>query len=663
MSLFGALLEQRASISQVGGHPSQPLSWLVGDGSFAGVDVTENNAMTYTAVYAAVRILAESIASAPIKLYRRRADGGKDAVTDTQAYALVHDDANPATTAFNFKECLQGFLCTWGNGYAEIQMRGGFQPEALWQRQSDRVTPRQRGNGAIYYEVEREDGSTNELAPEKMLHVPGLGFNGIVGFSPIRMARESIGLGLATERSGAAFFGNASMPGGFIKHPESLSPEGQDRVRNTLEKIHKGPANAFRLGVLDESMDWVQAGIPNEDAQFLETRTFQVQDVARWNRIPPHMLAELSSATFTNIEHQGIEFTSHTLTPWFYRWTSELNRKLLTKLEREQGFFFEFLPEIFLRGDIKTRYESYGMAIKDGWMSRNEVRAKENLNPEDGLAEFLLPQQTGTVGEEPPPQGGEPPEEEEEEGERSIVERRSLQSRWDLQDIFRDLLEQAAVRLVAAEVKAIRSKIDLLPSQGEAAFRLWLETFFEKHRAFAEQVMGPVLRAYMEAISAEAIVEVDGDSGDFTDSVNTFIDEYTEAFGLRHVSSGERQILGLLRDAETEEAAAELVLARVGEWEEKSALKVALNESTKASAAISRMVYAGAGVGLLVWQANRDACPLCQDMHGKTVEISGPFLNKGDQVEGDEETVTLQVKQVRNHPPLHGGCVCSVSPG
>lgn len=664
MTIFGALLEKRAQVAYDGEHPEHFISWLSGDRSFSGVEVSETNALTYTAVYGAVRILSESVASLPLKLYRRRSDGGKDEASDHPTYALVHDMPNPETTSFIFRETLQGHLCTWGNAYAEIQRRANGQPAGLWQRRPDRVEI-ERVSGALQYQITRTDGPEDFLPADRVLHVPGLSFNGFTGFSPIRMARESIGAGLAQERSAASFFGNASMPGGFIKHPQSLNEQAQERIRNTLEKIHKGPGNAHRLAVLDEGMDWVQAGIPNEDSQFLESRVFQVQEVCRWFRIPPHMLAELSHATFTNIEHQDLEFVKYTLMPWLRRWEAEMNRKLLTMQEQSQGYFFEFLVDGLLRGDIKTRYESYSVAIKDGWMSRNEVRSKENMNPEDGLDQFILPQQTLTVGDDVAMEDGESAQETEEPRSESRAfnrEQRSLDARWQLREVFRELLEQAASRLVASEVRAIRAKINMIPNEGDASFRRWLESFFEKHRDFAVTVMGPVLRAYIEAVSSETVFEVDGDPEGFASDVLAFADEYIEAFGLRHVSIGENEILSALRSANTDEQVIAALDSTLGGWEESRARKIAMSESTRAGAAISTMIYAAAGVTLLKWRANANACPLCRKLNGRTVEIRQPFLNKGDQVDAGDGIAPIKIKQAMRHPPLHGGCACSISP-
>ncbi len=241
------------------------------------------------------------------------------------------------------------------------------------------------------------------------------------------------------------------------------------------------------------------------------------------------------------------------------------------------------------------------------------------------------------------------------------VTHRSLKTRWNLRDTFEQLLTQAAGRIVAAEVKAIRKQLKQFPLTGEVAFRKWLEDFFEQHRAFAEKVIGPVIVTYQESVAKVAIDEVGGELEDIRSDLEVFSAEYVAAFGARHSSGGLHQLNAIIRDAEDAEAE---IAQRLSEWEEKSAGKIGRNEATQAGAAVSRLVYGAMGVSILVWQANRGACPLCVQMHGRTVEISGSFLSPGDTVvPDDEDTNTLEVKQIRNHPPLHGGCQCSVSPG
>jgi hypothetical protein len=208
----------------------------------------------------------------------------------------------------------------------------------------------------------------------------------------IRLAAESIGLGKAAEIYGASLFGQGARPGGILEHPAQLSDQARENLRSSFEGLHKGPANANRMAILEEGMTWRQVAIPPEDAQFLQTREFQVIEIARWFNVPPHFLRDLSRATFSNIEHQGIEFVIYSLRPWLVRWEQEVNRKLLSPAERK-GYFAEFLVDALLRGDIATRYESYATARNNGWLSADEIRSMENQNPlPDGTgARYYMP--------------------------------------------------------------------------------------------------------------------------------------------------------------------------------------------------------------------------------------------------------------------------------
>ena len=223
-----------------------------------------------------------------------------------------------------------------------------------------------------------------------MLHISGLGFDGLIGYSVIEYARESIGLGMGAERFGSAFFGNGATIGNVLEHPGKLSDDAAKRLKESIKEKYSGPSNAHRTLVLEEDMKWKPLGFTQKDAQFLETRKFQVTDVARWFQIAPHKLGDLERATFTNIEHQGIDFVVWTLGRWLKRWEHECNFKLFSESER-RTHFAEFLVDALLRGDTKTRNESYAIAVTNGWMNRNEVRERENMNKEDGLDEFLTP--------------------------------------------------------------------------------------------------------------------------------------------------------------------------------------------------------------------------------------------------------------------------------
>ncbi len=667
----------RATISQSGYHPSNDASWLTGGGSFAGVNVTPANALQLGAVYAAVRILSESVASIPIKLYKRKNGGGADVERDHPASWVVREQPNENTTSFSWRETGQGHLCTWGNAYSEIETNNKDEIIGLWGIRPDRVEPEFVGRSLVY-KIET-DSAQVRLPSRKVLHIMNLGSSGYKGISPIQLQRESLGIGKAAERYAGTFFGNRMGFNGFVRHPETLTTEGREALIDGLERVHKGPSNSWRTAVLDEGMDWVSVGIPNDDAQLLETRTFQVQEVARWFRIPPHMLAELSHATFSNIEELSREFVMYCLMPWLRRWEGELNRKLLTMAERKAGLYFEFLVDGLLRGDFKTRTEGYSSAIQNGWMSPNEARAKENLNPYPGGDIYLVQQNLQAVedvGKEPelPPA---PAQEEDDDGKvlpfrfegresvrhLEVRAQRSLESRWKLQRVFEALLAEATGRLVTKEAGQIRRQIKRMPESGEAAFRQWLEVFFEKHQQFAAEVLAPVFRSYMDAVGSEALAEVDGDEAAFRQDLDTFHEEYSAAFGKRYAEKGQVQIEQLLTEGETEEEQIALVLERLENWEEKLAGKVALAESARAMNAVSILAYLASGVTLLRWVWNGGDCRICPNLHGKVVEIGRPFVNKGDRLDTGEGFTDMIVKTVRAHPPLHGGCLCGVTPG
>ena len=678
-SILGAFLESRAS-KLAAAHPSTSsvLSWLSGQDTFAGVTVTPYNALGLSAVYAAVRILSEGVAVMSLDLYKRL-PRGKEAERDHGASWVVREDANKETSAFILKETLQGHLCTWGNAYAEIEFSKGGEPMGIWQRRPDRVEPeRDEKTGRLYYRVTDRYGTERPVLPRNLLHVPGLSFTGLKGFSPVEMQRQSIAVGMAVERYRAGFFGNRTQFSGFIKHPTSLEDEAKEAILDGLEAASKGPSNSFRAAVLDEGMDWQSIGFPNDSAQLLGVSTFQVQDVARWYRIPPHLLAELSHATFTNIEHQDLEFVKYSLLAWLRRWESELNRKLLTERERRLGLFFEFNLDTLLRGDFETRMKGFATGIQHGIISPNEARDKENLNPYEGGDEHFMQinmQSVKRLGDQPVESIEETTTE---DGERSTVVRfaqpvappaenraeRSVQARWRLREVFERLLLDTARRVVGREVADIRKELTRMPETGEAAFWQWLEQFLERHERFLRDAFGPQFLALMRAVSLEVMTELDADVEAFEAELQSFADAYTSTFARRQRASSAKQIRALLDEAETAEAAVEAVSERLDGWADTRPAKMALGESAQAMNAISMTAYAFAGVSLLRWVWNGGDCGICPNMHGKVVEVGKPFVVPGDRIgDGADDVTPLEVKQVRNHPPLHKGCVCTVAPG
>lgn len=375
--------------------------------ALSGVPVDERTAMSFIAVFAAVRILSDSIGTLPLILYKRL-ERGKERATDHPVYRLLHDAPHSTMTAATFKGLIQGHVSTWGNGYAKIVRDGAGDPVELQPRLPDRTAPvRSRSKGVLYHTWD-ELGREEWLAPSEILHIPGLGFDGMVGYSPIALAREGIGLGLAAERFGASFYGNGVHANYHLVHPAKLSQDAYERLKKSFAMNATGEAAWHKPLIFEEGMKPEKVTIPPDEAQFLETRKFSVTEIARLFRVPPHMLADLERATFSNIEQMGREFVTYSLMPWLVKWEQECSRKLLSD-EEQKTHFCEFLVDDLLRGDTVARTQAYHNLVIDGIMTRNEVRERENMNPLDGLDEPLEPVNLQKVGEDNNAKGDEPP--------------------------------------------------------------------------------------------------------------------------------------------------------------------------------------------------------------------------------------------------------------
>ena len=360
-------------------------------GSTSGKAVTERSAMQMTAVYSCVRILAEAIACLPLHLYRYTDGGGKEKAIDHSLYRILHDEPNPEMSSFIFRETLMTHLLLWGNAYAQVIRNGKNEVVALYPLMPNRMTVDRDEKGQLYYQytTAQEDaptmkGNTVVLHPEDVLHIPGLGFDGLVGYSPIAMAKNSIGMAIACEEYGAKFFANGAAPGGVLEHPGTI--KDPQRVRESWQSTFGGTGNANKIAVLEEGMKYTPISISPEQAQFLETRKFQINEIARIFRVPPHMVGDLEKSSFSNIEQQSLEFVKYTLDPWVIRWEQSIQRSLLAQDEKSK-YFVKFNLEGLLRGDYQSRMNGYAIGRQNGWMSANDIRELENLD--------LIPEEEG----------------------------------------------------------------------------------------------------------------------------------------------------------------------------------------------------------------------------------------------------------------------------
>ena len=364
----------------------------------SGKPVNERTAMQTTAVYACVRILAEAVASLPLHVYQYKDGGEKELVYDHPLYHILHDEPNPEMTSFVFRETMMSHLLIWGNAYAQIIRDGAGRVLGLYPLLPDKVSVERDDRGRLYYVYSRNtDENPNfkqygdiVLKQEEILHIPGLGFDGLIGYSPIAMAKNAVGMTLACEEYGASFFANGANPGGVLEHPGVLKDPG--KVRESWNSVYRGSNNAHKVAVLEEGMKYQQIGIPPEEAQFLETRKFQIDEIARLYRIPPHMVGDLEKSSFSNIEQQSLEFVKYTLDPWVIRWEQSLQKALLLSGEKTQ-YFIKLNVDGLLRGDYQSRMNGYATGRQNGWFSANDIREMENLNPistEEGGDLYLI---------------------------------------------------------------------------------------------------------------------------------------------------------------------------------------------------------------------------------------------------------------------------------
>jgi len=367
---------------------------ISGRPTFTGVDVSENSSLNYTAVYACVRVRAEALSSLSLHLYRRDGKTTERATTH-RLYRLLHDSPNEEMTAVELLETSQAHLDTWGNAYLWLDVpkmgRNAGYVQGIYPLKPDRVTPK-RVKGRLQYDYrrQREDGSEEQVTYDlaEVLHVPGLGYDGVMGYSPVGMARQAIGMGLALEEFGARYFGQGTHPAGVMTNVALPPGTSLDAFNAYLREQYQGLGKAHSIMTVTGDAKYQPLTMPLEDAQFLSTRKFQLAEIARIYRVPLHLIGELDRATFSNIEMQALEFAMFTVMPLAKKWEKKLNLRLLTEREREQGYFFEFDLNSLMRGDNKSRGEFYRLMREVGAMSPNEIRERENLDPREGGDEF-----------------------------------------------------------------------------------------------------------------------------------------------------------------------------------------------------------------------------------------------------------------------------------
>ena len=357
--------------------------------SAAGKPVNPRTAVQMTAVYACVRVIAETVASLPLHVFQYTEKGSEKAL-DHPLYRILHDEPNAEMTSFILRETMLSHLLLWGNAYCQILRNGRGQILGLYPLLPDKLLVDRDKHGVLTYEYTTREGGVVRLRPEDVLHIPGLGFDGIMGYSPIALQKNAIGLGIAAEEYGSRFFSNGATPSGVLTHPNTV--KNPSALRESWHAAYGGSANSGKVAILEEGLKFERISMPNNEAQFLESRKFQVAEICRIYRVPPHLVGDLEHATFSNIENQSISFAVHTIRPWLVRIEQAMNKALF--LEKEKGcYYVRFNIDGLMRGSYKERMDGYAIGRQNGWLSANDIRELENMNPlsdEDGGNEYMV---------------------------------------------------------------------------------------------------------------------------------------------------------------------------------------------------------------------------------------------------------------------------------
>lgn len=460
----------------------------------SGVRVTHNRAMTLSAYFACQRVISEDEGKLPLIVYRRL-DRGKERAQDHWSYTLLHDRANPMMSSQAFRETLTHHALGWGNGIAEIVRTAGGQAAEMWPLHPSRIELKRLGDGTWIYRVWSDREGYRNLRQDQVFHLHGFGFDGMTGYSIAQVARESLGNAIATQEFGGRFFANGANAGYVYQTDKQLTDKAYSRLRESLGEVHQGVENAHKTMILEEGLKFAKTVIPPNDAQWLESKQFNVEEICRWHRVAPHKIQHLLRATFSNIEHQSLEHVADALMPWQVRWEQEIQFKII----RDPLYFAEHLNDALLRGDTLSRYQAHQSGITAGWKTRNEARAAENMNPLPGLDEPLEPVAIAQAPEAKQEEGDKPSDEppakprrkskEDEEADAATVELR--------RKAFARIFADAAQRLWNKEHNAA-TRAAKKHGEDTPAMREWLADFNAEHAGDVIAAMTPLAEAFIE---------------------------------------------------------------------------------------------------------------------------------------------------------------------
>lgn len=725
--IFDRLFEARATAEYARTTLKEPASWIEtwfgGPETYAGPRVTEETALAHHAVGACVRVLAETLSTLRIHVVQRLEPRGRRRLDSHPLNDVLNVEANPDATARTARAAVQAHISTNGNAYAPIRFDRNARPIGYdpiqpyrWHVERERSGPR-RGRLAYYVQVEAEPVSSaatpaanqlrseteRRLVGEQLLHIPGFGYDGLTGKSPIALARQSIGAGLAQEEYGARFWSNSAIPaGGYLKTEKGLSDKAYARLESAWNRDQSGSANAWSTRVLEEGLSWQTVALPQDDAQFLDTIRANTVIVARFFRMPLHKIGHLDDSKYANIEAEQINFTTDTILPYLPMYEQELTRKLISPEERAAGIRIKYDLDALLRGEPEKRHRVYALGRQWGYYSANDVLELEDRNPIGAAGDLYLVPVNMITADRAARDSEEPiePTSERQAGaiylarvderagaEYDAIERqlraagapilaeraaadpvdrelRSIQARTRLRESYRGLFERDLGRLVRREAGGVRKLVRRLldPARGASEFSIALSAFYQGHESIVADTIRPVVSSYAGEVAAAIVDELELDEAP-AETLATFVEGYAGGLAGRWTASSRVQLETLLEGVSEADAAA-AIEERLAEWEETRARRNARRETVREGEGVSRVVYIAAGALALIWKTVGKTCPLCLQLAGKRISTSTTFVPAGGTVDpADGITSPITVKRAIGHPPLHGGCDCFLTPG
>ena len=673
MGIF-SILEERQSPGPIDYFWYEPINRFLGQ-----PDVTANSALSSTPVWAAVNLISGTIGSLPLILYRELADGGKERARDLPLYDLLRWQPNGFQTAVEFFEMGQGHLCLRGNAFFRLETNRADELVAIVPLHPDRMRLKLLDDGVIEYHYERGGAAPRVFSSEEILHVKGLSSDGLIGYSPITVAAGTIALSQSAERYGSRFFNNSATPSGILSHPGKLKPEARSNIKQSWQAAH-GSGKQHSVALLEEGLAWTALSVSPEEAQFLETRKFQAEEVARLFNVPPHLLMLLDRSTFSNVTEQNRSFATNCIRPWAIRWEQAIRKSVLERFS-EDGMFTEFLMDSLLRPDTMARAQANQILLQNGALSIDEWRARENLNPLDSRAGEVhwMPLNIAPVSVAEKVPGDDEAARLLRDELRSLDfevddsfglrELRSLASRRKVADATKPLIEEVSQRLLKREVKAVRRMMKKQLAgidngrelRGTDGLFTDLEEFY--HGEFTEviaEALLPIMRSYARQIYTQAALEV-GFPPEFTPDLEEFIQGYVDVVVVQHSVQSRQALQAIISETHFTEVVNALEL-KLAEWLDKRAKKMAARQTTEGNGAFSKFAYVAGGVVSVRWVTSGAAtCPFCRKLNGQVVESFTNFINAGQALESDQGK--LVPRRNVSHPPAHPGCDCYISSG